>query len=130
MTLADSSAWIEFLRRTGSPTHLKLRSLLDSRLATTEPVAMELLAGARDGEEHHRLRRMLGGVELLPVAGFEDYETAAQIQRRCRSAEAAARSIDCLIAAVAIRNGVALLAQDRDFELIARHSGLRLAAGS
>jgi predicted nucleic acid-binding protein len=89
---------------------------------------MELLAGARDDREHHRLRRMLGGVELLPVEGFEDFEAAAQIQRRCRSAEAPARSIvDCLIAAVAIRNGVALLQLDRDFELIARHTNLRLA---
>lgn len=90
---------------------------------------MEVLAGARDDDEHHRLRRMLGGVELIPVEGFADYEAAAQIQRSCRSAEAPVRSIiDCLIAAVAIRNGVALLHRDRDFELIARHTNLQLAS--
>ena len=129
MTLADSSAWIEYLRRSESMIDLRVDALLHhGGLATTEPVAMELLAGARDNDEHLQLRRMLGGVELLPVEGFADYEAAAQLQRRCRSAEAAVRSIiDCLIAAVAIRNGVALLHQDRDFELIARHSSLQIA---
>ncbi len=130
MILADSSAWIEYLRRSESEIDLRVEALVGERkLATTEPVAMELLAGARDSAEHHRLRRLLARAELLSVAAFDDYESAALIQRRCRSAEAPARSIiDCLIAAVAIRNDAALLHRDRDFELIARHTALRIAA--
>jgi predicted nucleic acid-binding protein len=129
LTLADSSAWIEYLRRTGSAVNVKVRSLLGSGLATTEPVAMEVLAGARDDDEHERLRRLLARTELLPVEGFEDYNAAALIQGQCRRAEAPARSIvDCLIAAVAIRNGVTVLHRNRDFDLIARHTPLRVAA--
>ena len=37
------------------------------------------------------------------------------------------RLLDCLIAAVAIRTGVPVLAQDRDYELIAEHTPLELA---
>jgi predicted nucleic acid-binding protein len=33
---------------------------------------------------------------------------------------------DCLIAAVAIRNGVSVLHRDRDFEVIARHTDLKV----
>ena len=29
MILVDTSAWIEFLRATGSPTHLELRGLIE-----------------------------------------------------------------------------------------------------
>jgi predicted nucleic acid-binding protein len=130
LTLADSSAWVEYLRRSESEIDLRVDRLIRERgIATTEPVAMELLAGARDDEDHGRLRRLLGRAELLPIAGFEDYEAAASIQRHCRVAEAPARNIvDCLIAAVAIRNGVALLHKDRDFDLIGRHTPLRIAA--
>ena len=49
MILADTSAWVEFLRGTGSETNLRLRGLLeDDELSTTDVVLMEVLAGARD----------------------------------------------------------------------------------
>jgi hypothetical protein len=35
--------------------------------------------------------------------------------------------VDCLIAAVAIRHDVPVLAKDRDFEALAAHTPLRLA---
>ena len=36
--------------------------------------------------------------------------------------------LDCLLAAVAIREGVPLLHNDRDFEVLARHTPLELVA--
>ncbi|MFN8233487.1 MAG: PIN domain-containing protein, partial [Actinomycetota bacterium] len=48
MILADTSAWIEYLRGTGSRTHRALRRAIDSGdVVITEPVVMEVLAGAR-----------------------------------------------------------------------------------
>jgi predicted nucleic acid-binding protein len=59
MILVDTSAWIEFLRATGSPAHLRVRAALESglELASTDAVLMELLAGARDEGDRERLRR-------------------------------------------------------------------------
>lgn len=130
LILADTSAWIEYLRQTETTVDVHLDGLVRrSEVATTEPVAMEVLDGARDDDEHRRLRQMLGRAELLPITGFEDYESAARIRRRCRAAGDAPRSIvDCLIAAVAIRHQVPVLHRDRDFELIARHTALQIAA--
>jgi predicted nucleic acid-binding protein len=34
---------------------------------------------------------------------------------------------DCLVAAIAIRNGVRVLHNDRDYEVLARHTPLRVA---
>lgn len=131
MILVDSSAWIEFLRATGSAAHLRLRSALErgADLAGTDVVVMEILAGARDDADRHRLRRLLYGLEFLGVEGPADYERAADLYRACRAGGETPRKLsDCLIAAVAIRNDATLLCEDSDFLAIARHSPLRLAA--
>lgn len=89
---------------------------------------MEVLAGGRDEAHFQRLHRMLFGCDFLSMTGLADYEDAATLYRRCRQAGSTPRSLtDCLIAAVAIRADVELLHVDRDFELIAKHSPLRLA---
>ena len=131
MILVDTSAWIEFLRATGSGTHLRLRAALEGgeRLAATDVVLMELLAGARDDADRDRLRRLVFGLEFLPLEGPADYERAAELYRLCRRAGETPRKLsDCLIAAVAIGAGCELLAADVDFEVIARHANLRLSA--
>lgn len=130
MILVDTSAWIEFLRATGSPVHHQVRTLVTSRapLATTEPVVMEVLAGARDGAHLRSLRQLLVGCDLLPVDGLAAWERAAAIWRRCRAAGDTVRSLtDCLIADVALAAKVPVLHVDRDFAAISRSTGLELA---
>lgn len=131
MILVDSSAWVEFLRATGSAAHLRVRGALQegADLACTDIVVMEILAGARDEADQARLRRLLYGREFLAVEGPADYERAAELYRACRAGGETPRKLsDCLIAAVAIRNEAELLCEDVDFLAIARHSPLRLAA--
>ena len=130
MILIDTSAWVEFLRATGSPAHLRVRSALaqDVELASTDVVVMEVLAGARDDSHRDELRRLLYGCVLLAVQGPSDYEQAAELYRACRrQGETPRKLTDCLIAAVSIRNDAELLHADADFLAIARHTPLRLA---
>jgi predicted nucleic acid-binding protein len=129
--LADTSAWVEYLRATRSPVHLRLRELIDAEgdLRTTEVVMMELLAGATTPEGVARFRRLLGRFDVLPVEGLADYEAAAELYRRCRAGGETVRKLTgCLIAAVAMRHGATLLHRDHDFEVIARHTPLRVAS--
>jgi predicted nucleic acid-binding protein len=129
VTLIDSSAWIEYLRRTESQIDLKLDELLsgDEELVTTEPVLMELLAGARDEVEELIIRRALAACRAVRVVS-RDWEQAASIFATGRRQGTTFRQqIDCLIAAVAIRAGVPILARDRDYEAIAEHAPLQLA---
>jgi predicted nucleic acid-binding protein len=130
LTLVDTSAWVEYLRATESPVHRTLRGLIErgEPLATTEMVVMEVLAGARDQVHLDRLRRLLLRCQLLAGRSLADYEEAAELYRHCRGrGETIRRLTDCLIAAVAIRDGVGLLHWDADFEAIARHTALRVA---
>lgn len=127
MILADTSAWVEFDRATGSPVDLRLMALIasDGPIAVTEPVVMEVLAGARSDELEADLRRLLLRFELLPVEAAVDFEAAARIYRRCRRAGTTPRGmVDCLIVAVAHRRGATLLAQDVDLQRVAQVMGI------
>jgi predicted nucleic acid-binding protein len=131
--LVDTSAWVEFLRGTGSAAGDAVRDLLEARreLATTDVVLMEVLAGARDARDREQLRRLLARCEFVPTDSPGDYEAAADLYRVSRAAGETVRSLtDCLIGAVAIRAGLQLLDVDSDFAAIARHSGLSRLAGA
>jgi predicted nucleic acid-binding protein len=128
--LVDSSAWIEYLRGTGSDAHLRVRDLLqrDETVAITDVIAMEVLAGARSPDAARDLWRMFDHVATLPTRPYFDHEAAAQIYRICRWSGETPRTLsDCMIAAVAIHHRVPLLHDDRDFDLIARHTELLVA---
>ena len=129
VTLADTSAWVAHFRGLETAVDRRLEELLAAgdKVAVTDVIGMELLAGARDFQEEATLRDAIAGLTFLPVLAL-DWEDAAAIYRTCRRAGATVRNLtDCLIATVAIRHDAAVLADDRDFEIIARHVPLRLA---
>jgi predicted nucleic acid-binding protein len=127
MILIDTSAWIEFLRDTGSSVCLRVDELLGDDIAICEPVRMEILAGARDDKHLNDLRRLLAGATLLVTEPI-DYEEAASLYRVCRrGGETVRKLIDCLIATIAIRSDVSILHNDADFEVLGRHTALRIS---
>jgi len=126
--LVDTSAWIEFLRDTGSPVCEHVDALLASEFATCDPILMELLAGARDDTHLRNLRALLARATVLPTQSAH-YERAAMLYRQARVSGLTVRKhIDCLIAAVAIGHDVPLLHADRDFDALAKVCTLRLVA--
>jgi len=131
--LADTSAWVEYDRATGSAVDQRLTALIaaDGPLAVTEPVAMELLTGARSDQREVDLRRLLLRFRLLHFDSTADFEAAARIYRWCRRAGITPRGmVDCMIAAVAWRRGAALLAYDVDLSRVAHVVGIDLDEGT
>ena len=129
MILADTSAWVEYDRATGSTVDQRLAELIaaDGPVAVTEPVIMEVLAGARSDAREADLRRLLLRFHLYPFDAAADFDAAARIYRRCRRAGVTPRGlIDCMIAAVAWRQRAALLACDVDLDRVARVIGIEL----
>lgn len=127
--IVDTSAWVEYLRRTESPFDLFLDDAVRSgrSIAAPAPVVMELLAGSRTESDARKLHRLLSRFEILVPDSLGEFQHAALIQRTCRRAGCTIRSIvDCMVAATAIDEGRPLLARNRDFEMIARHTGLEL----
>jgi len=121
LALVDTSAWIEYFRRTESVVHRRLRELIvsDGSIAVSQPILMELLAGARDDADEARMRTLTGPFDLLPFDPDIDFEAAALIKRRCRARGLTVASVDCMIGSVAIRYEAAVLSADLDFARIA-----------
>jgi hypothetical protein len=131
--LVDTSAWVEYDRATGSPADERLTALIgeEGPATVTEPVVMEVLAGARNDRRERELRRLLARFVLLRFDPVVDFGGAVRVYRACRAAGITPRGlIDCMIAAVAMRNGAELLAHDRDLARIAEVMDLRLDEGS
>jgi predicted nucleic acid-binding protein len=131
--LVDSSVWVEYDRATGSPSHTRLKQLIgaDGPVAVTEPIIMEVLAGARDDRREVELRRLLTRFQLLAFDAASDFDAAVRIYRRCRAAGVTPRGmLDCMIAAVAWRHAAALLAHDADLSRVAGVVELALDEGS
>jgi predicted nucleic acid-binding protein len=129
--IVDTSAWIEYLRSTGSPVHLRLRPLAEdgAEILVPELVVMELLAGAADEPSARELRRLLHSFDVVAMAPLVDTEEAAALQRHCRRAGRTIRSIvDCMIAATAVRLGEPVLHLDRDFDALASVTELEVVA--
>ena len=130
LVLVDTSAWISFFSRTGSNAlKARLQHLLDDDdVATTGPVVLEVLQGCRSEPERERLEQYLRALHWLPVEDYHWYAAGA-MAFRLRRRGITVSAVDAVIATVADSNGCSLLQQDRDFEHIARHTGLRLVEG-
>ncbi len=133
MILADTSAWVEYDRATGSAVDRRLTELVGSGgpVAVTEPIVMEVLAGARTDQREDDLRRLLLRFDLLRFDAVADFDAAIRIYRRCRGAGITPRGmVVCLIASVAWRGGASLLAYDADLARVARVVGIDLDEAS
>jgi predicted nucleic acid-binding protein len=127
--LVDTSGWVEFDRATGSLVDTRLTELIATtdEIAVTEPVIMEVLAGARDDRREHDLRRLMQRFALMRFDAAIDFDAATRIYRTCRRAGVTPRGmLDCMIAAVALRHGAKLLAADTDLDHVANVMGIPL----
>jgi predicted nucleic acid-binding protein len=131
--LADTSAWVEYDRGTGSAVDRRLTELIrdEGPLAVAEPVIMEVVAGARTDDRESDLRRLLLRFDLLRFDVAADFDAAASIYRRCRRAGVTPRGlIDCMISSVARRHQATLLAADADLSRVARVVGIEVDSAS
>jgi len=124
---------IQFERRaTGSVVHQRVAELITSEgpPSVTEPVIMEVVAGARSDQRELDLRRLLSRFTVLRFDAAW-ISTPQRIYRRCRRAGFTPRGmVDCMIAAVPWWHGASWLAQDMDLERLGQIVGIELDRAS
>ena len=124
MVLVDTSVWIDVFRR---PARVRLDEVVDfEEVVTCLPIVQEVLQGFAD-ERAFVLAR--DAMRALPIVesplGRDVVEQAVDLYRAARRAGLTVRSgVDCLIAACAMRHGLAVLHCDRGFDTLARVSPL------
>ncbi len=123
MILLDTSIWIDQFRHRRK--EISAQDYED--FVICNPVLQEVIQGLRDVPASEIFRQGLLKVrrldDPLPAEAFLE---AAEIYRSGRRRGYTIRStVDCLIAAIAIRNGVTVWHKDRDYDTIARYTALR-----
>ncbi|MGO3152665.1 MAG: type II toxin-antitoxin system VapC family toxin [Galactobacter sp.] len=132
MILVDTSVWIEFLKGSDDPSVGELVRLINTGedIRVSEPIIMELLAGATTPSLEAKISQLTNGLPLAAIQPALDYRAAAQLFVASRKNGHPIRSLsDCLIAAVALRLQIPLFHRDRDFGFLAEISDLRLHQG-
>lgn len=125
MILVDTSVWIATFQRQ-RPFDLAAVVDLDD-VVTCLPVVQEVLQGFRDEPAFRLARASMLAFPIVDSPMTEDvFLEGVALYRAARRAGLTVRSsVDCLIAASALRNGLEVVHRDRDFPALARVSALR-----
>jgi predicted nucleic acid-binding protein len=123
--LVDTSVWIEVFRKR-DPLDLEAVTSLDD-IVTCLPVVQEVLQGFRLDSAFEVAREAMWSFPMVEdPLGREVFEEAVALYRAARQRGRTVRSsVDCLIAACALRNQLTVLHRDRDFSALASVSALR-----
>lgn len=129
MILVDTSVWIDFLKGAKSAHREILHRLIEDEedICLTEIIFTEILQGIKNDKDFLKIKDYLLEFPIYSPKGIETYLSAVDIYRACRSkGKTVRRTIDCIIAAIAIENDSILLHKDSDFDSIAACMPLKL----
>ena len=126
MTIVDTTVWVDYLRGVATPQAEWLEAnLLRERLGLTDLILCEVLQGVKEDDNFQAVQRELLKCEVFSTGGIELAVGSAKNYRRLRTqGHTVRRTIDCLIATFCLRNGHALLHNDRDYDPFEQVLGL------
>lgn len=133
MTLfVDTSVWSLAFRRDVEAVAPEVHALKEALasgdlIVTTGLVLQELLQGFSGPKAASELLVRFQDIPLLSPTR-ETHVQAAALRNHCRRNGVQAGTVDALITQLCIENELTLLSADKDFEHIARFSGLKLWA--
>lgn len=121
MILVDTSVWIDFLQGRDTAHRHTLHRLIEDEedICLTGIVLTEILQGIKEDKEGSKIKDDLLAFPFYNPSEIDTYIEAANIYRQCiKKGKTVRKTIDCLIAAIAIENGLTLFHNDRDFSSI------------
>ena len=125
----DTSVWVGYLQSSTSAAIELLEEYIvyNHTILLTPTIIQEILQGIRYEADYIRVKNSLLGFRLLDIKPLDAAIGAADLYRSLRKKGVTIRkSNDCLIAYYGIYHDVAVVHHDSDFDLIARHSRLRI----
>ncbi len=128
MVLVDTTVWIDFLRGKATPEVGEIERLLreGEDICTCGVILTEVLQGIRSDDDFRRTLSRFNVFLFLPMSR-ETFVTAAELYRSLRGRGITIRKpVDCMIASVSLEHDVPLLHNDRDFDPIETHCGLKV----
>jgi predicted nucleic acid-binding protein len=129
LILVDTSVWVDHLRGVQSAQTTKLETVLAREpLLVGDLILLEILQGARDERHAARLEREMRRFTILPLLDdFLATKAARNFRRLRRMGLTIRKTADIIIGTFCIERGHVLLHDDRDFDPMQRHLGLKVA---
>ena len=128
MVLVDTTVWIDFFAGQ-TLTHIEtFKSLLEQEedICICGIILTEVLQGIRKETEFKKTKNLFNSLIFLPMS-YSTFLQSAEIYRKLRQKGITIRkSIDCMIASVALENNISLLHNDKDFLPIERYCKLKV----
>lgn len=130
MIVVDTSVWIDYFNGVPTPKVDLLDELLGRRvLAVGDLILAELLQGFATEQDANRALRLLEPLEFVEMTGRDvAIQSAANYRLLRRRGVTVRKTMDMLIGTYCLMHDHEILHNDRDFDLLARHLGLKIAA--
>jgi len=127
MVVVDTSVWVDFLNgRRCRQTDLLDDLLTGEFVLTGDLIVAEVLQGIRTDADYRRTLDAMNGLPFTDMLGRDIAVSSAAHYRTLRKNGVTIRkTIDVMIATFCVHNGLPLLHNDRDFDAMAAHIGLR-----
>jgi predicted nucleic acid-binding protein len=128
VVLIDTSVWILVFK---ASRPLDLETLVDlDDVVTCLPVIQEVLQGFREEAAFRKAREAMYNFTIVESPlGADIFDMAVGLYRTARKNGLTIRSsVDCLIAACALRHDLEVWHRDRDYAALGKVSGLRQRA--
>lgn len=128
MIVVDTSVWIEYFNGVPTPQAGLLDELLGTRvLALGDLILAELLQGFATEPDARRALDLLEPLEFMAMAGRDvAIQSAANYRRLRRRGVTVRKTMDMLIGTYCLMHDHELLHNDRDFDVLAKHLGLKV----
>ena len=118
VVLVDTCIWVPFFTRPRSHEKSTVDQLLDEdRVAVVGPILTEILLGFRRDEQADWVASELRGLHYLEVT-WDEWRSAAQLGRKLLGTGHSLPQTDLVVAAVALKRGIAVYSTDPHFDLI------------
>ena len=127
IVIVDTTVWVDFFTDKLKPHVAALESSIKQKndICICGIILTEVLQGIRKEEDYKKIKELFDKLIFLPMA-HASYIKAAEIYRSLRRKGITIRKpLNCMIASVAIEHDIPLLHNDRDFDLIEKHCGLK-----
>lgn len=124
--LIDTTVWVKFLRGLDASLKERLGILLsEERAFTSEIIIAEILRGAKSDREYDMLYQDFLALPQL-VIDHNVWETAWKTAYKLRRNGINIPMADVIISATAMYYNYALMHSDKHFNLLAKHTGLKI----
>jgi predicted nucleic acid-binding protein len=125
----DSTIWIDYLNGTITKETDLLYNYLenDHKIYVCPVIVQEVLQGIKEDKQHSEVKEIFSYLNLLTIDHMVASIGAAELYRTLRKKGLTIRkSNDCMIAFYALYFDLPLIHNDKDFNIISKHTPLKI----